>query len=365
MTFMKNLKKIKIKENSKGLVKIILSIISKVKKINFRDKIKDFCKKFKNIKKTKYLYTIGILLFSISIISIGILFNSNNTKYSIKEVLEKKIVIHREIKASENIIKVYDHRNKKLIELPLEEYLYGVVAGEIGSDFNEEAIKAQSIAARSFTVNIIMNKTKKHSSGAHVCTDYGHCQEYKPSKITDKIKNAVNSTKGEILTYNNQPINALYHAMSSGKTENAVDVWNHEYPYLKSVNSPYDKEVKNINSSVNITKTNLESKLGITLTNSPLSEQINILSRTEGGAVKSIKIGNSTFRGVDIRTKLNLKSANFDISIKDDTITFNVKGFGHGIGMSQYGAQGMAKQGFNYEEILKHYYSDVKLINLY
>ena len=268
-------------------------------------------------------------------------------------------------------INVYDISKSRLVVMETDEYITGVVAAEMPAEFEFEALKAQSVAARTYLI-------KKGFCDAYddcnICTDSSHCQAYKSveelksiwcddfKKYYNKISKAVSETKGEILTYNNEPISAVFHSTSSGKTENSEDVWQSALPYLRSTDSIYDTESPKYYSSKTI----------------PLSEFIdNILSsdasvdfscviigditRTAGGSVDKITIGNRVFDGTEIRKLFDLNSANFEIQQTDDNITFNVFGYGHGVGMSQYGANYMAKKGYNYHDILHKYYQDIEI----
>ena len=184
------------------------------------------------------------------------------------------------------------------------------------------------------------------------------------------IKQAVNDTKGQIITYNGEPIVPLYFSTSSGKTENSEEVFSTEYPYLKSVDSPYDKYAPKYASTLKISNKDFVSKLqntysGININQNDLSSQVKILSRSNGGSVAKIKLGNKELTGRDIRNILNLNSANFEIKFGTNSLDFVVKGYGHGVGMSQWGANGMAEEGYKYYEILSHYYKDTTIKDLY
>ena len=264
----------------------------------------------------------------------------------------------------------------------IEEYLCGVLSGEMPSDFNIEALKAQAVAARTYVMYNKENQTSKHK-GSAVCTDYTHCQEYKSYEALKElkgeewiknsypiIKQAVNETKGHIIAYDGEPILPLYFSTSSGKTENSEEVFSAEYPYLRSVDSPYDKYAPKYASTLKISNKDFVSKLkntysDINIIENNLSSQIKILNRSDGGSVEKIKLGNKELTGRDIRNILNLNSANFEIKFDTNSLDFVVKGYGHGVGMSQWGAQGMAEEGYKYYEILSHYYKDTTIKDLY
>jgi stage II sporulation protein D len=266
----------------------------------------------------------------------------------------------------------------------MEEYLCGVLAGEMPAEFNMEALKAQAVAARTFVIyKENQGKQSKHKD-AVICTDYKHCQEYKSyddlkkkngeewmKNSYSKIQQAVKETKGHIITYNNEPILTLYFSTSSGKTENSEEVFSTAYPYLKSVESPYDKDYSpKYVSTLKISNKDFVNALeksysDIQLDENNLSNQIKILETSDGGSVEKIKIGNKEIKGINVRSILNLNSANFDIDFNDNYLDFIVKGYGHGVGMSQWGAEGMAKEGYRYYDILSHYYAGTQITDLY
>ena len=290
-----------------------------------------------------------------------------NTSQKQEQLVEtkssQKYINYETIDKESPKINIYNHKTNKTEQMDIEEYLYGVLSGEMPSDFDIEALKAQAVAA--------------------VCTDYTHCQEYKSyeelkeSKGEDWIKDsypiikqAVDETKGHIITYDGEPILPLYFSTSSGKTENSEEVFSTEYPYLRSVDSPYDKYAPKYASTLKISNKDFVRKLkntysDINIIEDNLSSQIKILSRSDGGSVEKIKLGNKEVTGRDIRNILNLNSANFEIKFDTNSLDFVVKGYGHGVGMSQWGAQGMAEEGYKYYEILSHYYKDTIIKDLY
>ncbi len=256
---------------------------------------------------------------------------------------------------------------KEVVECDLEEYLVGVVSAEMPASYELEALKAQAVAARSYILSREGYKNPDHK-GADVCTDPAHCKAYLSqkeaekkwgtewsAKYLDKIKTAVLETSGEYISYEGEVAVACFSAVSSGKTENAKDVWGTETPYLKSVDSPEDLTYKEFTQTVEIPLNEGCQKLGIS---SPVLGKI---THTAGGAVKTINIGGKSFSGTEIRSIFGLNSANFEVSTAEDSIVFTTKGKGHGVGMSQYGANEMAKNGEKYTEILHHYYSNVTI----
>lgn len=280
-----------------------------------------------------------------------------------------------------NTIKLLHAENNEIEEIPLDEYLYGVVSAEMPASFEEEALKAQAIVARTYTIYKIINNSNKHGD-ANICDSSSCCQEWisKEDRLSrwdesekqenwNKIVKAVDSTKGKIITYEGNPINAFFHSNSGGKTETTLNVWGGSgYPYLQTVETAGEDAYSQYESEVVLTKDEFINKIKSKYTSFEIdfsnTEAIKILEYTNGDRVKTIKIGNLELSGVEVRTLLNLRSANFNININDNKIEFNVKGYGHGVGMSQTGADSMAKQGSNYEQIIKHFYTGVEITNL-
>lgn len=252
--------------------------------------------------------------------------------------------------------------------VPLEEYVAGVVASEMPAKFELEALKAQALAARTYVVSHMLHNPENADSAV---TDTVQHQVYKDEQElrrqwgTDfdwkmkKINKAVAETKGEILTFKDEPIEPAFFSTSNGYTENSEDYWSNKFPYLRSVPSPWDKNSPKFLDQQTIPITKVEEKLAIDI---PDKEQLTLkVSRTEGHRVDQIKLADKTFSGRDIRKELELRSSDFTIEKKNDYLIFTTKGYGHGVGMSQYGANGMAKEGKNYKDILTHYYKGIKI----
>lgn len=281
-------------------------------------------------------------------------------------------------------IKVYLKDQDKVEEMLLEDYVKGVVAAEMPVEFEMEALKAQAVAARTYALGRIMNlysaKEDTHK-GADVCTDSKHCQAWieKSDRIKKwssmsadgnwkKIETAVKETEGIIIYYDNKPINPLFHANGGGKTENCEDVWEGTVvPYLKSVKSDGDEEdprfkVVTVFKEQDIVESLKAEYPEILLNEDDLLSNFSVLELSDGGRVKKIKVGNIELKGTDLRTILSLRSTNFKIEKgKEDELNITTIGFGHGVGMSQYGANYLAKNGGTFEEILKYYYNGVTL----
>lgn len=254
-------------------------------------------------------------------------------------------------------------RDGNVSQMDLEEYVCGVVLGEMPASFSLEALKAQAVAARTFAIRCSADGV--HSQNA-VCKEHTCCQNYcdpeaylrsgGKQKNLDKIREAVAATAGLAVYYNDRPIFAAYFASSGGQTEDAIAVWGSNMPYLVSVSSEGEKDTAYQNSKISFTPKAFKEKLGVTLTGSP-SKWFGKVTYTSGGGVEKIVIGGKTYSGVKVRSLLGLRSTKFSVTVVDNTIVFTTDGYGHRVGMSQYGADAMAVAGNTYEEILEHYYT--------
>ena len=285
-------------------------------------------------------------------------------------------------------IRVWKENEEKTVSVDFEEYVACVTASEMPNTFESEALKAQSVAARTFAVAKIekyeQKKPASHPS-APICSST-HCQVYKTEKeLKDchpeggasseegfkKIQAACEATEGEILYYDGKPVmQPLFFSSSGGQTENSEDVFVSALPYLVSVSSPYESEATHRNEEKSFTLEEFKSALVKAYPAKNFGEvkqtNIKILSRTAGGRVDKMQAGSAVLKGTEVRNALGLSSALFSIGFGktkggDTAITFTSNGSGHGVGMSQYGANGMAKEGFGYKEILKHYYSGTEV----
>lgn len=254
---------------------------------------------------------------------------------------------------------------ENVIEMELDDYVTCVVLGEMPVSFEEEALKAQAVAVRTYTLRCIM-RGNKHPN-AHICTDSSCCQAF--TKIDEdlasmegmkKIRNAVSVTEREVITYHGNLIDATYFSCSGGKTEDAVAVWGANVPYLQSVDSPGEENARNFESQKVFSVESFKSKLGIPNHISITQDSIRI-SRTAGGGVDLLTVSGYEFSGVELRSILSLPSTNFTISVQNEEIVIDTIGNGHRVGMSQYGAEAMAVAGKDYKEILSHYYVGTSL----
>ena len=252
--------------------------------------------------------------------------------------------------------------NGSVINLNMTDYLIGVVSSEMPASFNFEALKAQSVLARTYALKA--KQTGKKLTDTVSTQSYIDIDQMKNkwgnsfNTYHNKIKNAVENTNGEYLSYNGNYIEALYHSTNNGKTESSLDVFGNYYPYLISVSSEYDKNASSYLRTINMPLDTISNKLGLSLNNDSV---ISILSYTDGGNIKEININGNNFSGKKVRELLGLRSADFDISISDNNANITTRGYGHGVGMSQYGANGMANAGYSYKDILSHYYPGTTL----
>ncbi len=264
-----------------------------------------------------------------------------------------------------NIYVIVHRRNGGVETLELNDYLIGVVSAEMPALFNEQALMAQAIVARTYTLKAI--------SRGQVLTDNESTQSYKSNSellnmwgssydtYYNKIATAVYNTSSLYLEYNGDYIEALYHSTSNGKTESSVNVWGNFYPYLVSVDSSYDSTNPSFIHESVMSYEQVSNKLGLSVN---YDTTFDILEYTTSNRINKISVDETIFDGVTFRNKLGLRSTDIEIIKNSDSITFRTKGYGHGVGMSQYGANGMAKAGYSYEDILLHYYPGVRINSL-
>ncbi|MBO4938267.1 MAG: stage II sporulation protein D [Oscillospiraceae bacterium] len=252
-------------------------------------------------------------------------------------------------------------------EMDLEEYLVGVILAEMPASFEEEAQKAQAVVARTFTLRT--GQGSKHPQAA-VCMDSGCCQAYiSPEKYLaaggteegiEKMRSAVEATVGQVLTYGGELIEATYFSCSGGSTEDAVAVWGTDVPYLRAVDSPGEEGAAHYTDTLSFSAEAFASALGLDLTG-PTKTWFGDVTYTAGGGVDTAVIGGVNFRGTELRKALGLRSTAFTVTAGEDAVTITTRGYGHRVGMSQYGADAMALAGSSYEQILAHYYQGAVL----
>lgn len=248
-------------------------------------------------------------------------------------------------------------------EQDMDAYLVGVVLAEMPASFEKEALKAQAVAARTYARKAYITGGK-HGDGS-VCTRSACCQAYMSESDylaqggtqegIDKIRRAVEETSGLVLTYGGELIEATYFSCSGGSTEDAAAVWGTDFPYLQAVSSPGEEAAEHYVDSVSFTSRQFQNALGVLLEGTPES-WFGQVSHTEGGGVAHMEIGGVFYTGTQLRSLLNLRSTAFSLSVTEEIITVTTKGYGHRVGMSQYGADAMAVSGGSYEAILSHYY---------
>lgn len=300
-----------------------------------------------NIKK--------ILLFSLLIIMIP---------YIIVSIFIKNDEITFNF-SSNSVVRVYREKLDRIDRVPIEEYVVGVVAGEIPVSFNIEALKAQAVASRSY----VMYQIKRNKNKDFDVYDTVRSQVYLDASLlkdkwgddyvnnVNRIKEAVIDTAGEYLVYDGEVVEAMFFSTSSGVTENSEDVFSNSVPYLRSVSSTWDEISPVYMDSKKFSKEEFYNLLNI-----KYQEKMSVNTNTTStGRVIDLVINDKKFSGRDIVSKLGIRSSYFVITEYDDSIVVDTKGYGHGVGMSQYGAEGMARDGYSYEKILKYYYSGVEI----
>lgn len=288
-------------------------------------------------------------------------------------------------KAENLMIHVYLHEQDKVETMPLEQYVKGVLGAEMPAGFEAAALEAQAVAARTYAVKnmrVFGGGGVSDHPDADVSTDFTKNQAWLDTKTLkerwgakyteywQKISKAVDRTQGQILTYEDKPISALFHSTSAGRTASAKEVWGYDFPYLQSVECKWDEASPRYRDTKEISLSELETTLGadagvMSAMQSGDGSIAKVLSLTESGRVKEVRIGSKNFTGQELRQLLGLRSENFTTSQDGNKLIFKTLGYGHGVGLCQYGANGMAKSGDDYQSILKHYYTDVALKNIY
>ena len=293
----------------------------------------------------------------------------------VTETMEQE-VLQDEIFDAETVwMNVYIEEEERMAKMTLGGYVCGVIAEEMPAAYHLEALKAQAVAARTRAVAQMRDNGCSRHPGADICTNSAHCQGYASLSecrekwkgdygvYRDRIVEAEKSTQNEILMYDNQPIQVFYHAISGGKTENAQTVFAENLPYLTSVVSQGEEQVRGFRSEVTISFEEMAEKLSplvvLQLTPEQVRQSLAIRSYTETGRVGSMEVGGKEVDAVAFRQVLGLRSTWFSITMNDDGVLFHQQGYGHGVGMSQAGANIMAANGSSYQQILLHYYPGV------
>ena len=308
------------------------------------------------------------IMFSMLVIPLSALSDKKDETASISDTVTDVLYTAPSTTGFEKI-KVLKGEN--IIELDIKDYIFGVVAAEMPALYEAEALKAQAVAAYTFAcyrMNGNQNAEYNITADAETAQCFITREEAavrwgeKTAEYSNKLDSCIAAVQGQMLTYDGAPIFAAYHAISSGSTNACVDVWGSDLPYLKSVDSIGDRLADGYLSEVTLTSEELANKLSsiATADGSP-SEYFKDLSATKNGYVKSVNFCGKQTSGSEICKLLGLRSSNFTVNYSDGNFTFSVKGYGHGVGMSQTGADYMAKQGSSYEEILLHYYNGATL----
>jgi len=285
-------------------------------------------------------------------------------------------------------ISVFISSTGQILVLPLEEYVAGVVSAEMPARFEPAALEAQAIAARTY----VLRRAKAYGGAgctrhplADVCDDPAHCQAYHPEEAWHtkwgfidlrenslRIKTAVARTAGLVLTYGGTLIDPIFHSTCGGATEDADKVWSNSFPYLTSVDCGYcehshrftETKVFSIDTIVEMIKSG-DSSIAVTAKDfSGTSIPLQVNSRSDSGRVLQVRVGDKVVKGTDVRTALGLNSTIFEIEFIDGEIVVTTTGYGHGVGMCQYGADGMAKAGKDFRQILEHYYRGAVVVNI-
>ena len=281
--------------------------------------------------------------------------NDVNSEIRVEEDVKEEITEN----VKEELITVY-RTNGDVINIGLTEYLVGVVSGEMPASFPMEALKAQAVVARTYTMKSLqIGRKLTDSTSTQVYKDNNQLRNLWGNdydRYYQRIYDVVTSTDNICVYYNGDYIDAVYHSTSNGYTEDAVNVWGNSIPYLQTVASTWDQNVSSYLKIITKEESDIISILGL-----DNLDEIQILERNNSGRVEKVQIGNKIFSGVELRNMLGLRSTDFEIIKDNNIITITTKGYGHGVGMSQYGAKGMAEQGYSYREILNHYYENTEI----
>ena len=278
-------------------------------------------------------------------------------------------------------VRLYHHDSGQIEEIALNEYVTGVVAAEMPAEFPVEALKAQAVAARTYVLKRLLSGgvVNREHPEADVCDDHRHAQAWLSQEQMKerwgvvnyyryyyKIRQAVDATGYTVITYRDDLIDPVYHSACGGRTENSEAVWKYNVPYLKSVNCPYENDPRSV-QRVSYTLAQAQKALGINLEAVPVaagSSPVKPVEQTETGRVKTVRAGDVDLPAVLVRERLGLRSTNFSCQLQGDKLVFTTVGYGHGVGMCQYGAKGLAEHGYSHQEILEHYYTGVNVEEL-
>ncbi len=284
--------------------------------------------------------------------------------------------------SSKQEIKLLYHDTGTQATLPLETYVIGVVAAEMPSNFEPDALKAQAVIARSYALGKIeANAGSQDNAHGDLCDDPGHCQAYYDKAYLEKewgadfpekyqkVSDAVTATKGQVLTYEGGLAQTFYHSTCGGKTASAKEVWGEEIPYLQSVVCKWDRDAPRYRETFSVSLSDLPWLLGDGSTpciavaeGETVTVVPTVAGESDSGRIEAVSYAGLMFDAADFRTALGLNSTRFTLESDGETLLVTTYGFGHGVGLCQYGANGMAKDGKTYDEILSYYYQGTKLM---
>lgn len=282
-------------------------------------------------------------------------------------------------------VKVFNHKTGKISVMSSFDYIVGVIAAEVPATYDKEAIKANAVAAYTYAMRKKEYKEEhpdyaaEAHKGAHVCTDYAHCKSYKSESEQrdswgDKydeyyayVSECVREVYGKTLVYKGEPALTVFHSISAGKSASCADIWGNAVPYLQSVDSSWDIEEKGYMTTATFSEEQVKKILSGVKLPTEAKEWLEVTERAESGYVKKVSAGDGSFTGGEIRKMFSLRSNCFEISYNEEekSFVFTVKGYGHGVGMSQSGSQAMALEGNDYKAILAHYYPGTELVDRY
>lgn len=326
------------------------------------------------MKNVKFWYVLLLfLLYMLICFLMPTLINGNLSEF-VKTGVEMDLN-DEVIQISGDKIKLLLSESKQVVEMSFQDYLKGVLIGEVPVTYEPNALKAQAVVARTYTMYKLKNAESKHEGGADMCDDINCCQAYKTKEYAflswddseenekwAKFEEAVSSTSGEVILYNGELINAFFHAHSGGKTENVKYLWSKaEIPYLVSVSG---NEGNTYQDNKSFSKEEFKNLINSKVPNYNVDSKIVIEDYTGSGRVNNLSIDGVNLEAATLRSLIGIRSTNFRIEESGDMITFYTVGYGHGVGMSQEGANQMALDGFDYKEIIKHYYTGVEILKM-
>ncbi len=315
--------------------------------------------------------TLIVVVFSLLAIPLSAL--SNTTDKATPTLKEESSVSYTKTEKIDYEQKIKVLKDGNVYEYSITDYIFGVVAAEMPALYEPEALKAQAVAAYTFAC---YKKNSSGDEGYDISADPNVAQCFisrdeallrwgdKATEYEKKINSCISAVQNQMLTYDDKPIFAAYHAISAGTTNNCEDVWSKSLPYLVSVNSDGDCQAENYLTQVTFSSEEIAKKLeSLTAAHGEAANFFGDIVTTDNGYVKQINYCGKKTTGSNVSKLLGLRSSNFSIDYSNDVFTFSVKGYGHGVGMSQTGADYLAKQGYSYHEILQHYYPGTKLEN--